>query len=68
MASGLKREMKQLMAWAQEQGWCVTLSSSNHYKLTHPSVKGAVFTSYTPSDGRSVLNARSMIKRKMMVG
>ena len=68
MTSGLKRDMKDLMAWAKDQGWEVGISGGCHYKLTHPRIKGAVFAAYTPSDGRSVMNARSVIKQKMRAG
>ena len=57
-----KRELRALLEYAQQHGWDCRLTSNGHYRLAGPD--GAlVFTGSTPSDMRSVRNARAQLRR-----
>jgi hypothetical protein len=51
----LVKELRALLTLAENQGWRVTMTQKNHYKLVAPNGK-VVFTSSTPSDSRAIKN------------
>lgn len=59
---GINKEYKPLVALAQEQGWDVRIGSGGHLRFESPRGQ-LVFTAQTPSDRRSLLNARACLRR-----
>lgn len=58
----LRKDMEQLARDAEEQGWEVRVLKSGHRCWTSPS--GAkVFTSSTPSDPRTLMNHRALLRK-----
>jgi predicted transcriptional regulator len=55
-----KRDIKQLIEKAQEQGWIIIKTSNNHYKWISP-LGGLFYSASTPSDYKAIKN----IKRDM---
>lgn len=51
----LIKEVKYLVSLAENQGWRVSMTHKNHYKLIAPNGK-VVFVSSTPSDNRAIKN------------
>lgn len=58
----MKREVVKLMRVLVDQGWHCGLTKKGHWRCTSPS--GALyFMSQTPSDHRSLKNARADLRR-----
>ncbi|WP_143062021.1 hypothetical protein [Faunimonas pinastri] len=57
-----KSEMQDLIREYGGKGWLVS-RASKHWKLVPPGGGKPVFASCTPSDHRSVLNTRSLLRR-----
>lgn len=49
------KEMNQLVALAEQQGWTVEKTKNNHLRWTSPAGRN-VFSPSTPSDGRFIKN------------
>ena len=55
-------DVRQFHKFAKDRGWKVSPLKGGHYSLTNPQVPGVKLTSSsTPSDNRSMLNARAML-------
>lgn len=61
---GLKKEVQAVVRDAAADGWKASLTASGHIKLELPGLS-PVFMSRTPSDPRSLKNARSELRRRM---
>lgn len=61
--SNHRRELEQLLAeLTRHRGWRVAPTRNGHYKITGP--RGVLYhASSTPSDHRSVRNARAYLRR-----
>ena len=60
----MNKDVKQLLEKAEAAGWTTKRTGGGHYCLRPPSPRtGQVFIPSTPSDGRSLRNARAMLKR-----
>jgi hypothetical protein len=62
----MNKELEQLKAQAEAQGWVIQLRKTGHYRWLSPT-GGFVVTSSTPSDHRAVLNIRRDLKRYGLV-
>jgi hypothetical protein len=51
-----------------EAGWVVTMRGSGHYRAIHPAASRPLFFAATPSDHRSLLNARATARRLLREG
>lgn len=61
MSARIGREMRREL---ERDGWYVVIAPGGHYRAVHPEVPGKVmFLSQSPSDRRSVLNARALARR-----
>jgi hypothetical protein len=66
------KDTKGLVARLEKQGWTITMTGSNHYRVTPPpgllardgSPSSVVFLAYTPSDYRGQRNALSLLRRQ----
>jgi predicted RNA binding protein YcfA (HicA-like mRNA interferase family) len=60
----MNRDVRELVEWAEQNGWRVLRrSKSGHFRLTHTS--GATVTiSNSPSDGRAMKNAKADMIRE----
>ena len=58
-----KKELQALIDTAEGQDWRVELRDSGHYAFYAPDGVGLVFMPSTPSDHRSIKNARSELRR-----
>lgn len=58
----MNKDMKQLCRSLRKQGWTVERTSKGHYRAITPAGRKIVMPS-TPSDGRSVLNTRALLRR-----
>lgn len=56
------KDLQDLVAFAQAEGWTVTRTGSGHLRFTKPG-RTPIFTSSTASDFRSDRNARSRLRR-----
>jgi biotin operon repressor len=54
-----RKDMKPLLKKLRQQGFEVTVTGSNHYKVRGP--KGVVFLPSSPSDHRSLRNCRKQL-------
>ena len=63
MASS-RRDMKQLMKEVQARGHQVTVSGGGHLKVQPSGGGQTVFLAFSPSDHRTVLNSRALLRRK----
>lgn len=62
MAYGTRKEMSQIIQQLEDQGWTVTLTRGNHYKMVSPT--GAVqFQPSTPGEGRALKNIKAQLRR-----
>lgn len=68
LGRALSKPVKELVAWAEAQGWTVTLTRGGHLRYTHPNVSGVVFGAQTPSDHRGVRNAKARLDRALRRG
>jgi hypothetical protein len=59
---GIAKDYKPLVAVAQEQGWDVSIGGGGHLRFQSPEGE-LVFTAQTPSDRRSLLNAKACLRR-----
>lgn len=59
----LKGETKKLALVAQEQGWRVEATKGGHVRFVPPQGR-VVIVSKTPSDHRSILNSRALLRRQ----
>ena len=60
-----RKQVAELIRWAERNGWSVELTSGDHLRYTHPAVKGPVFGASTPSDHRAVRNQKALMRRVM---
>lgn len=58
----LKKPLQNLADYAISQGWTVSRTSGGHIRFTKPGCP-PIYTSSTPSDPRSALNARALLRR-----
>jgi predicted RNA binding protein YcfA (HicA-like mRNA interferase family) len=58
----LKKELKEILAEAERQGWTVKLTRGGHYKLYAPDGKTIVTTGSTPSSPSSLLKLVSRMR------
>lgn len=56
-------DVRDLVREAEGMGFVAEKTSGGHIKFTHPRFPDPIFTSSTPSDHRSVQNARSYLRR-----
>lgn len=59
----LKKDLKEILDAAEEQGWRVELQRSGHYKLYAPDGENIVTTGSTPSASSSLRNLIGMMRR-----
>ena len=59
-----RREINKLINWCLDRGFPVCRTRNNHWRVDILD-QGPVFMPGTPSDHRSVKNARAMIRRKL---
>jgi hypothetical protein len=59
----MKKEIKELLAAAQKQGWRVEIGRGGHYKLFSPDGKCLVTMSSTPSDRHAIDNTVARMRR-----
>lgn len=64
MSSARKKEIKRLVALAEEQGWTVEVRRTNHLCFKAPDGESMVFAPATPSDHRSMKNVRAQLRRE----
>jgi hypothetical protein len=62
----MNKELANLKAEAEAQGWVIELRKSGHYRWLSPA-GGFVVTSMTPSDRRAILNIRRDLKKYGLV-
>jgi hypothetical protein len=55
--------MRQIIRIAKDQGWAVSRTRKNHYRLCPPTPHDCVITSGTPSSQRSVRQALAQLRR-----
>lgn len=61
----LKGDIKKLALAAQEQGWRVEATKNGHVRFVPPNPRGQfVIVPKTPSDHRSYLNSRALLRRQ----
>ena len=58
----MHKDVKELIREMEGKGWEFRRCGTNHVRLVHPSGQ-CVVTSSSPSDRRSLLNARAAIRR-----
>lgn len=58
-------EVQKLWRRLRRQGFTIELTAGNHYRITHPRMRGAVFAPSTPSDCHSMANVAAKIRRAM---
>lgn len=58
----LKKPLQDLAEYASRHGWSISRTSGGHICFTKPGYP-PVYTSSTPSDPRSALNARAKLRR-----
>lgn len=64
-SKGLSKEVRKLISWAEANGWHVARrTGTGHLLLRHQSGV-SVTMSATPSDSRSLNNARADMEREM---
>lgn len=56
-----RKEIKQLIKEAEDQGWVVSLTNGDHFKWLSPR-GGVFFSAQTPSDWRAVKNVERDLK------
>lgn len=59
---GLRRGVKEVLQYAESEGFVVVLGNGGHFKCSKVGSK-PVFISRTPSDTHALKNARADIKR-----
>lgn len=59
---GAHDNVRRLAEFALAEGWTLTRSNSGHLKFSKAGFT-PIFMSYTPSDHRSELNARALLRR-----
>jgi hypothetical protein len=59
----LKKDLKQILEAAAEQGWRVELQKSGHYKLYAPDGENIVTTGSTPGTPSALRNLISLMRR-----
>ena len=62
VAQSSRANIRLLMAFAKSHGWCVSRTQSGHIRFTEKGMP-TIFTSSTPSDCRSDLNAKAQLRR-----
>jgi hypothetical protein len=68
MAASWKKDIGRLLATASEQGFRVEKRKSGHIMVKPPDkTKAVISLSSTPSDSRSVKNARALLRRSGLV-
>lgn len=60
--SSAQKDLRALLDQAEQQGFTVT-KQRRHYRITCPSGQ-PIFSSFTPSDWRSLRNLRSQLRRE----
>ena len=60
------KELMSLLKLAEIQGWRVSRTNKNHYKLIAPNGK-VIFTSSTPSDNRAINNIKRDLRANGLV-
>lgn len=60
-----RRELKDALDTAKKEGWSVEKTNGGHVTCRHPYGAWPVITSSTPSDSRSILNFKSVLKRSL---
>jgi len=60
-----KRDVLDEIRRAQEDGWKVTKTGGQHYRLEHEEASRPVLAPSTPSDHRGILNLRADLRRVM---
>jgi hypothetical protein len=58
----LKKDLKQILEAAEEQGWRVELQRSGHYKLYAPDGENIVTTGSTPSRPSALRNLIGLMR------
>jgi predicted RNA binding protein YcfA (HicA-like mRNA interferase family) len=53
---------RELIRWARRRGWTASKTNNNHWRLRHAN-GSTVFMPSTPSDWRSLHNAKAELKR-----
>lgn len=59
-----RREVRELVEYAEARGWSCDFTKNGHIVMRHPKVPQKLYTSSTPSDPRSCLNHKALIRRK----
>lgn len=59
---GTRENLRQLVEFAEANGWSVSRTRGGHIRFTKPGL-GSIYTSSTPSDYRSELNAKARLRR-----
>lgn len=60
----MKKQLRQLVSTAENQGWVVEMTSKGHWKFIPPKKDQPIlFTSSTPSDFRAWMNFRKELQR-----
>jgi predicted RNA binding protein YcfA (HicA-like mRNA interferase family) len=59
---GINKDYNDVVTLAQEQGWDVRIGKGGHLRFQSPQGE-LVFTSQTPSDRRSLMNAKACLRR-----
>lgn len=68
MARRMNREVRELIEWAEQNGWHVErLTGKSHVFMRHENGSTCTFAS-TPSKYRSLKNARANLEREMKRG
>jgi hypothetical protein len=57
------KEITKVLRQAKRDGWIVTITRNNHFRLTHESSRAVTFAASTESDWRSLLNLKARLRR-----
>lgn len=60
-----KKDVRDLLSQAREEGWVVGARKSNHILLRHEATGVTITTASTPSDHRGILNLRADMRRAL---
>ncbi len=60
---GAKKDMQDVLAAAEKQGWRVRATNSGHYQLFAPNGRGIVTAAGTPGSARSVQKTVSRMRQ-----
>lgn len=63
MANGMNKEVRQIIARLEKQGWVISVTKGMHYRCYNPATKALVFNGGTPSDPRGLKNFVSQLRR-----